>query len=333
MNNTPKKTLTEDNTSFKDFVEDDAISTASIESNVSIHSHHSSPIVIPNETDETVTVIEETDVESTPQPALEQSTVDIGVLPGESIKLDDSTDSIKSSREMSIGSVYDQFLIEYVVRLICYKFLLTNQKLKLDNIVRVSIKNLSLIVLSHCVRIYPQILLMKLTVTRRENVSDESCEKMFDDLSELCLAEKSEHREDELLLDIIPDHFGTSTCSLDEFLSPLSDRGANQSKSAIASTKAVIKTADVVGSLVVNENHDMEVDSCDQNIEDILLYFNHHDPSLRGNVQSIIGNFIVAVLEDYRSVDEFCKTFSCGVDTKFINFDLLFKVLMQVRLT
>lgn len=332
LNNTPKKTQIDDNASLNDFVEDDAISAGSLESNASIHSHHSSSLVIPNETDETVTVIEqEAEAEPESQQSLDQSTIDICLLPAESIKLDDSTDSIKS-REISIGSVYDQFLIEYVVRLVCYKFLLNgqDQKLKLDNIVRVSIKNLSLIVLSNCVRIHPQVMLMKLTVPQKPSVSDDCREKLFDDLSELCLADTSECRDDELLLDIKTDHFGTSTSSLDEFLSPLSDKsdsGANLLKSVNELSK--LSTA-VIGNLFTTESNDLEVDKIDQNIEDILLYFNHHDPSLRGNVQSIIGNFIVAVLEDYGSVDAFRETFFCNVDNKFINFDLLLKVLMKV---
>ncbi|KAG4067967.1 hypothetical protein HA402_010653 [Bradysia odoriphaga] len=334
LNNTPKKSHHEDNASLKDFVEDDAISAGSLDSNVSIHSHHSSTLAIPNQTDETVTVIEtDAEVEPTtasPQPSPDHKTVDIGPLHPESIKLDDSTDSVKF-REMSIGSVYDQFLIEYVVRLVCYKFLLAgqDQKLKLDSAVRVSIKNLSLIVLSDCVRIYPQILLMKLTVSHRASVSDECREILFDDLSELCLAETTECKNDELLLDIIPDHFGTSTCTIDEFLSPLSDSSINSLKGTNAPSKSPSK-APVTSKLAVKETqNDMETEKFDQNIEDILLYFNHNDPSLRGNVQSIIGNFIVTVLEDYRSVDEFRERYVGNVETKYISFNVLLKVLMQ----
>lgn len=332
MNNTPKKTHADDNASLKDFVENDAISAGSLDSNASIYSHHSASLVQPNnETDETVTVID-TEAEAQPdqsEQSLDQPTIDR--LPVESIKLDDSTDSIKS-RDISIGSIYDQFLIEFVVRLVCYKFLLNghDQKLKLDNVVRVSIKNVSLIVLSHCVRMYPQILLMKLTVPqKRIIVSDDCREKMFDDLSELCLAEQSECRDHELLLDIKTDHFGTSTTSLDDFLSPLSDSGANQSKSVHELPKV---TAAVIDNSFATESSDVEVDRFDQNVEDILLYFNHDDPSLRGNVQSIIGHFIVAVLNDYRSLDEFRETFFCSTEIKFINYDLLLKVLMKVRL-
>lgn len=310
---------------------------------MSIHSHHSESLALPNETDETVTVIEtEADPKSQPSPDLHS--IDIVPAPNiESIKLDDSTDSIKT-REISIGSVYDQFLVEYVVRLICYKFLLAgqDQKLKLDNVVRVSIKNLSLIVLSNCVRIYPQILLMKLAVARKEYVSDECVDagaaaagggsdddKLFDDLSEL-LAEKTERKGDELLLDIIPDHFGTSTCSLDEFLSPLTESGSNPLTSTNEKSKGPSKVT-VMANLTVNEAHDFEVaDKCDQNIEDVLLYFNHHDPSLRGNVQTIVGNFIVSVLEDHRSVEQFRKTFAPNFHHKFISFDLMLKVLLQV---
>ncbi len=336
LNNTPKKTHPDDNTSFKDFVEDDAISAGSIDSNnVSIHSYQSSSLAAPHENDEIVTVIAVTETEADPisQSSPDHHTVDIGTLHTESIKFDESTESLKS-REISIGSIYDQFLIEYVVRVVCYKFLLTGQeqKLKCDNVVRVSIKNLSLIVLSDCVRMYPEILMMKLTVPRKENVSDECREKMFEDLSELCLAEKSECKDDQLLLDIIPDHFGTSTCSLEEFLSPLSDSGcADPSKSVSNATKTPSKAA-VISNLIVNDIHDSEIlDKFDQNIEDILLYFNHHDPSLRCNVQSIIGNFIVAVLEDHRSVDEFCEKFVTNAGNKFIHTGLLLKVLMQVK--
>lgn len=235
------------------------------------------------------------------------------------------------SKEMTIGSIYDQFLIEYVVRLVCYKFLLSGQeqKLKLDNIVRVSIKNLSLIVLSDCVRICPQVLLMKLTVPHKETVT-ECCEKIFDDISDLCIAEKSKCRDDELL-DIKPDHFGTSTSSLEEFLSPLNESGISVLKTPSDIIKDSSKTV-VISDSFVSENQDVEVEKSDQSIEDVLLYFNHNDPSLRGNVQSIVGNFIVAVMEDYRNINEFHEIFGCSADNKFINLDLLLKVLMKVRL-
>lgn len=337
MNNTPKKSYPEDNASLKDFVEDDAISAGSLDSNVSINSHHSSTLAIRNETDETVTIIEtEAEIEpktTSSQPSPEHETVDIGRLQQESIKLDDSTDSLKF-REMSIGSIYDQFLIEYVVRLVCYKFLLAghDQKLKLDSAVRVSIKNLSLIVLSDCVRIYPQVLLMKLTVSRRTSVSDDCRETLFEDLGELCLAETTERKSDEVLLDIIPDHFGMSTSSIDEFLSPLSDSSASSLKTSKVPAKSPNKVP-VASRLTVKETqHDMESERLDQNIEDILLYFNHHDPSLRGNVQSIVGNFIVTVLEDHRNLHEFRERFFCNVENKFVSLNLLLNVLMQVRL-
>lgn len=335
LNNTPKKSHIEDNRILKDFVEDDVISAGSLDSNVSIHSNEISPVVNPsNQNDETVTVVE-TELESSPdhsspdQPS--QPTLDIQYLPTETFKLDESTESMKS-KEMTIGSIHDQFLIEYVVRLVCYKFLLSgqDQKLKLDNIVRVSIKNLSLIVLSDCVRMCPQVLLMKLTMPHKETVSEECCENIFEDISDLCLAEKTKSKDNELL-DIKPDHFGTSTCSLDEFLSPLTESGVSAMKTA---NDIVVKDSSntvVISDSFVSETNDLEVEKSNQSIEDILLYFNHNDPSLRGNIQSIIGNFIVAVLEDYRSIDEFCEIFGCNAEIKFINLDLLLKLLMKVR--
>lgn len=308
------------------------MSVESLDSHVSIHSDNSSPVVIPsNETDETITV-----VEPEQSPDQFQRPIEVGLLSTETSKLDESTESTKS-RELSIGSIYDQFLIDYVVRLVCNKFLLSgqNQKLKSDNIVRVSIKNLSLIVLSDCVRIRPQVLLMKLTrelsisleVPPQRSFSDECRQNIVDEMNELRLAEKGE-QSDETLLDIKTDHFGQSSCSLVEFLSPLSEN--SKFKTVDDSSKDPNKN--MVDSLSVDTIQDFDEEKSDQSVEDILLYFNHPDPSLRGNVQSIIGNFIVAVMEDYGNVDAFCEKYINDDEKKFINLHLLLKVLIQVRL-
>ncbi|KAJ6637731.1 Huntingtin [Pseudolycoriella hygida] len=329
VNNTPKKTQIEDSVSLQDFIEDDAIPAESLGSNVSIHSRHSSTDAIPKETEETVTVIEtevktevEPEVDPEVEPLSQASSFDnpINCILPESIKLDDSTEY----KEMSIGSIYDQYLVEYIVRLVSYKFLLNgqNSKLKLDSVVRVSIKNLSLLVLSYCVRIYPQIMLMKLSVPQIARTSDECDGKIFDDF---CLEDKPECKGDEFLLDIKADHFGKSSCSLDEFLSPLIDKSGKKSKTVVSATHAT----EVTTNVCEKQSDVPEEEKFDQNIEDVVLYFNHHDPSLRGNVQSIIGNFIAAVLEEYKSLDEFRKTFCSNTENKFINLNLLLKVLMK----
>lgn len=116
-------------------------------------------------------------------------------------------------REIQIGSIANQPLIYYTVRLIASKFLLIGVPYKLiDDInVRVSIKNLSLAVLGHCVTLCPRILLLSLQYNGPDNVdlennsdSDDSGCSNSQEASNV--AKPNSEQADQLV--IKDDHFG-----------------------------------------------------------------------------------------------------------------------------
>lgn len=140
-----------------------------------------------------------------------------------------------------IGTIFEQTMIDFIVRLIASKFLLTGHKQELiaDNVARVSIKSLSLSVLSNCVSISPRVLTISLSKepgSELENYVSTFHDMTLDDTqtseelsnNELSGGELSKDtatvpiRAEEALLDIKDDHFGESTCKYSDFLSPLS---------------------------------------------------------------------------------------------------------------
>lgn len=87
-----------------------------------------------------------------------------------------------SDRDIFIGSIRDQPLIYYTVRLIASKFLLfgvPNQLIE-DTSVRISIKNSSLTVISYCVELCPNVLLLSLQKNDEYNENELQDEPISD---------------------------------------------------------------------------------------------------------------------------------------------------------
>lgn len=120
-------------------------------------------------------------------------------------------------REILIGSIGNQPLIYYTVRLIASKFLLVGIPYKLidDCDVRVSIKNSSLAVISHCVALCPQTLLLSLQYNGPENLtydhsdSEESVSLNSEKGSPSKTTKSSTEQADQL--NIKDDHFGENS--------------------------------------------------------------------------------------------------------------------------
>ncbi|XP_031632927.1 huntingtin [Contarinia nasturtii] len=120
-------------------------------------------------------------------------------------------------RELLIGSISNQPLIYYTVRLIASKFLLVGVPYKLidDCDVRVSIKNLSLAVIGHCVALCPRTLLLSLQYNGPENLEFEhesDSEESICSKSEKNSPLKTKPNNDQAdQLNIKDDHFGENS--------------------------------------------------------------------------------------------------------------------------
>lgn len=114
--------------------------------------------------DDSIEVFDSQALPETAEMAIEDDTLELTVDTIETACMD--------TKELYIGSLYDQCVVDYIVRLISSKFLLdgTPQSLINDQIVRVSIKNLALSVISVCVELRKDVLLMKLS----KDFTDES---------------------------------------------------------------------------------------------------------------------------------------------------------------
>lgn len=118
-------------------------------------------------------------------------------------------------REIPIGNIANQPLIYYTIRLIASKFLLVGVPYKLidDCDVRVSIKNLSLAVLCHCIALCPRTLLLSLQYNGPDNLTFEH--DSDSDESE-CIDKESPSKtkptnEPTDQLNIKDDHFGENS--------------------------------------------------------------------------------------------------------------------------
>lgn len=139
-------------------------------------------------------------------------------------KIDEVNETIDSSsagqfetidREILIGSISNQPLIYYTVRLIASKFLLVGVPYKLieDCDVRVSIKNLSLAVICHCVALCPRTLLLSLQYIGPENLTfthdSDSDESECSDKESPSKTKPNNEPADQL--NIKDDHFGENS--------------------------------------------------------------------------------------------------------------------------
>lgn len=137
----------------------DSISVISLGSQMSINSHNSSTFDLLNRTDELLPEIEilsDQDID-----AIQIECVG-NTLAAETTTLTASGDANYqfNERVLFIGHIANQPIVHYAVRLIAMKFLLAGAPNELidDKLIRVSIKNLSLVTIAHCVALCPSVL-------------------------------------------------------------------------------------------------------------------------------------------------------------------------------
>lgn len=181
----------------------------------------------------------------------------------QTLEISSNTNDADISPEIPIGSIGNQPLIYYTVRLIASKFLLIGESYKLidDCKVRVSIKNLSLAVIGHCIALYPHTLLLSLQYNGPENIvfepnsdSDESDGSHSDKDSPAKSAKSNAEQSDQLI--IKDDHFGENSKvpnTYFDFCFPLSKSADNVLLSRLStsnnSSDAVKRTQKLNGDL------------------------------------------------------------------------------------
>lgn len=170
-----------------------------------------------------------------------------------------TTSQIAPYRELFIGNISDQPLLHYTVRLIASKFLLagTPNQLIDDRSVRVSIKNLSLAVIGHCVCLCPFAIRLplekchNLKLAKSYDTSDESDNSSSDTVNiippnaTLDDPNKCEGDTGEQLV-IKDDHFGETsamTGTYFDFVFPLSKSADNVLLSQLKSNESAVSSA------------------------------------------------------------------------------------------
>lgn len=293
------------------------------------------------------------------------------------------------ANEIPIGSISNQPLIYYTIRLISSKFLLCGTLYKLmDGFgVRISIKNLSLSVIGHCVALCPQSLLLSLQYNGPENmpietVSDSEDSESFPlakstpskDSQQAAVVEASDE------LNIKDEHFGENskipktyfdfsfplsksadnvllsrlTVSNNMMESSLGDNTSKRTQKLSGDLNNLLSKSEIIESnrsyrdsnLDVTTELDIEAndkllcnqsliqsmtDSSPQFVEDLLLFWNHSDPMLRANVQTLVGNFLFNVLNECNSIANYTQTLEIASTYRFLNFNVLFHILMKVK--
>lgn len=284
---------------------------------------------------------------------MEDSRLDLAVESVDTAILNEST------RELYIGTLFDQSIVEYIVRLVVSRFLLTGTPNSLisDQNIRVSIKNLALSVIIGCVTVKSEVLLMKLQ-------KDFTCESMMvenllsylvdedlrledeDKKKKESVQDESAATTSEGILTIKDNHFGEcTTATFLDYFSPLSnsldDQGLISLKNRIYEEKSkdreesakkinrdlcqLLSRSEMSESKapIMQTTLKMSDDSECQFLSDLLLYSTHTDPVLRGNVYMIVGTFLAGVLKD--NVD-YQKLVSKNETLKFNNLiELLHK--------
>lgn len=283
----------------------------------------------------------------------------------ETLEMADSTCSIEPVRELYIGTIFDQSIVEYIVRLVTSKFLLDGAPKTLisDQIIRVSIKNLALSVLVGCVELRSDVLLIKL----QKDFTDESMmvESLLSYLvdEDLRLGEEEKKKNEtqqeeseeaantsESFLEIKDDHFGEcTTATFLDYFSPLSNSLDDQrlislknriyeekSKDREESAKKInrdlcqlLTRSEMVESKLplMETTLKMPEDKDCQFVADVLMYSSHSDPVLRGNVYMIVGSFIAGVLR--RNVDYQKLVRRNEIVQEALEFDKLVQLLLK----
>lgn len=161
-----------------DCLDDDLNQTdTNMSENGSMLSLNSSAFDMLNKTDDSIPEIEILNDQEIATIRLEAEQVNQEKIDGvdQTIDVSSTVNFETIDREILIGNIANQPLIYYTVRLIASKFLLVGVPYKLidDCDVRVSIKNLSLAVISHCVALCPRTLLLSLQYNGPDNLKFE----------------------------------------------------------------------------------------------------------------------------------------------------------------
>lgn len=235
---------------------DDSLSLVSLGSQVSLNSHVSSSLGtfdIINRTEESLPemeFIDDTDISNIKiDPDIFHDTNDSPLVPHimgspmpplatpSPISPEPNKVGTSSDNDFWIGHINEQPLLHYIVRLIATKFLLAGapHQLITDKAVRVSIKSLSLQILSHCVDFCPNVLLLGLRVSKERpsqmddfdslSSDEEDTSSSFDadTVAEQPRPDGQQAQGDQLV--IKDDHFGESSSAASayfDFMSPLS---------------------------------------------------------------------------------------------------------------
>lgn len=247
--------------------------------------------------------------------------------------VDSSKTSPSHEQYIPIGTALDQPLVRYTARLVTSRFLLTGTPGHLisNNTVRVSIKNLALLVLSGCVRLDPEVLLLRIMIT----VEPAHIPKPIDSghTVELTVL-KSESETDEELC-IIDNHFGQSADATDAPVcnsvdtAMLADATKSRSGSSAAGSDQLDASdkrndADVVG----DDSNETEFA---QRIHDVLLFYADSDPMMRGNVVMIGESFVGRVLDGGIEVDRFIERCCAEADIMgIVSLDGLMALIVEV---
>uniref|UniRef100_A0A182RZC5 Huntingtin n=1 Tax=Anopheles funestus TaxID=62324 RepID=A0A182RZC5_ANOFN len=171
---------------------------------------------------------------SIPTPTPSRDTLEVPL--NTSMVVEDGTESVK---ELFIGTIHDQNLLDFTARLICSRFLLagTRHILIADSIVRVSVKSLSMQIIAACVRMKPELLCLPLEkdtfreefavveILNLEDAINEFSQEASpcDDKPDGASALVSQEEPTSELLEMKEDHFGECTsATYFEYFSPMS---------------------------------------------------------------------------------------------------------------
>ncbi|XP_058457032.1 huntingtin [Malaya genurostris] len=389
-------------TSVKRQPEEDDLSLESLASSqISIQS--SAVETLRNELDVTLEVDDSLVTTDSVSATLAEAAVDVEIraetptasLAGAMEDVDDPSES--ATRELFIGSIHDQNMLEYAVRLIASRFLLagTRRSLVSDFTARVSVKTMALQIVAQCVLLRPELLLLPLEKDEPKDEFDVveilNLEDAINEIAEQAILEMDEGAAEETttaaaaapaedgtdgLLEMKEDHFGECTSSsYFEFFSPMSislDQGltslktklklveenfstmANDSQAKLSKElDAILSQSDCSAELgrknerkkellvvpkVITSRGDvvtrrLELDGRyedQQMIADVLLFYDHSDQSLRGNVLLIVGNFLKAVLERNGNVEAFLRHHEkAAVLGSFLRQDAMLSMIVQ----
>ncbi|KAL1376706.1 hypothetical protein pipiens_004323 [Culex pipiens pipiens] len=198
--------------------------------------------------DEDVTEADEVRAETPTTASIAGAMEDIVNIGDAPVPEDDDTGA--PARDLFIGTIHDQSILDYTVRLIASRFLLSGTScgsLIPDSTVRVSVKAMSLLIVGQCVQLRPEVLLLPLEkdIPREEfdvveilNLEDAIAEISSEAILEVDEAAGSaEVSEVDGLLEMKEDHFGECTSSTYfEYFSPMSislDQGLTSLKSKL----------------------------------------------------------------------------------------------------